>query len=205
LPHLEKPMGDDSDRMAQALRERDPAVWAETYDRHARDLFTFLAHLVHGDRPLAEELHQETWLAALAGIEGFDSERGDLRAWLFGIARRRAALHFRRSQRDMGPLGNENDRRSAELVDGESMLPIDVLRQIERADAVRAALAELGAEARQALVGKYVEGCSVNELASRLQCSPKAAESVLSRARARMRGLLAWYFDHEPTVKGRDQ
>ena len=36
---------------------------------------------------------------------------------------------------------------------------------VERGDAVRAALAELGADAASVLVGKYVDGHSVNELA----------------------------------------
>jgi len=76
-----------------------------------------------------------------------------------------------------------------------------VIGAIERGDAVRAALAELGAETRGVLLGKYVDGRSVSQLADEFGRSPKAIESLLSRARARMRRLLAWYFDNENATK----
>jgi len=193
-------MSDDAQRsLVHELRMRDRQAWARAYDRHANDVFTFIAHLLHGDTSTGEEIHQETWLAALGSIDAFDSKRGELRAWIFGIARRRVALHFRRRHR----AGREvvDDGVIAETIDDASILPDDVVGAIERSDAVRAALAELGAEARGALLGKYVHGQSVNELAQQLGRSPKAVESLLSRARERMRLLLRWYFDNERLTK----
>jgi RNA polymerase sigma-70 factor, ECF subfamily len=193
-------MGDETDRnLVHELQKRDRNAWARTYDAHATDVFTFIAHLLHGDKRAAEEIHQDTWLAALAGIDAFDPGRGELRAWIFGIARRQVASHFRRhSQRRREENGG--DVIAANSVDGESILPDDVIISIERGDAVRAALAELGADARGVLLGKYVDGQSVSKLAHRLGRSPKAIESLLSRARTRMRSLLRWYFDSEKTV-----
>ena len=54
---LEKPLNDDG----LSLKKHDPSAWAHVYDRHARDIYGFITHLVHGDRALAEELHQQTW------------------------------------------------------------------------------------------------------------------------------------------------
>jgi RNA polymerase sigma factor (sigma-70 family) len=190
-------MADDSDRsVTQALRQRNRSAWGDVYEDYAPDLFTFLVYLVHGDRTLADELHQETWLAALGGIDGFDSARGELRSWLFGIAKRQVALHFRRAGRLAG-VQPEMDTNAAEATGDESLAPIEILKLVERSNAVRAALAELGADARSVLLGKYVDGRSVNELAERLGRSPKAIESALSRARTRMRALLGWYFENE--------
>jgi RNA polymerase sigma-70 factor, ECF subfamily len=194
-------MADDADRsLVPELRARKPEAWARAYDSHAGDLFAFIAHLLPGDRAAAEEILQDTWLAALSGIAAFDSTRGDLRGWMFGIARRQVAWHLRRcGQNRSDQIGN--DDQSPGVIDSGAILPHDVLSSIERADAVQAALAELGAETRDVLLAKYVDGQSVNDLAQQFGRSPKAIESLLSRARARMRQLLAWYFDAEKTVK----
>jgi len=193
-------MADDADRsLVHQLQKRKREAWARTYDDHAADVFAFIAHLLHGDRAAAEEIHQNTWLAALAGIDALDVERGELRGWVFGIARRQVALHFRRlGQNRLEALGGDLE---AAAIDDDSILPHDVLSAIERGDAVRAALAQLGAETRGVLLGKYVDGRSVNQLADEFGRSPKAIESLLSRARARMRQLLSWYFDTENATK----
>lgn len=99
----------------------------------------------------------------------------------------------------MEALGGDGE--AGALVDDGALLPLDVIGAIERGDAVRAALAELGAETRGVLLGKYVDGRSVSQLADEFGRSPKAIESLLSRARARMRRLLAWYFDNENATK----
>ncbi len=148
---------------------------------------------------IAEEIHQETWLAALAGIDGFDGQRGELRAWIFGIARLKVALHFRRRAGVRGEAGDGGHIVAA--LENGAILPDDLLGAVERNDAVRAALAELGDDARGALLAKYVDGHSVGEVARQLGRTPKAVESLLSRARERMRKLLRWYFDNEHVTK----
>jgi RNA polymerase sigma-70 factor (ECF subfamily) len=195
-------MADDAEHLlVLELQRREPGAWGRTYDSHATDVFTFIAHLLHGDRAVAEEIHQETWLAALTGIDAFEAGRGELRAWIFGIARRRVALHYRRrGATALKDAGNQVAAAATAMEEG-SILPDDVVDSIERADAVRAALAELGTDTRSVLLGKYVDGKTVNDLARQLGRSPKAIESLLSRARARMRSLLRRYFDKEEKVR----
>ena len=72
-----------------------------------------------------------------------------------------------------------------------------MLELVERDQAVRTALAELGPDSRAVLLGKYIDGRTVDELAGRLGRTPKAIESLLSRARGRMRSLLGPYVDSE--------
>ena len=67
----------DERRLLRAVAKRDRAAWATIYDRHVRDLFGFVHHLVGGDRALAEELHQDVWLAALEGIDRYDPQPGN--------------------------------------------------------------------------------------------------------------------------------
>lgn len=181
-----------------ALRRLDQHAWSETYDRYVSISFTFIAHLVGGDRGLAEELHQETWLTAMSAIEQFAPGRGEFRGWLFGIAKKRVAMHYRRANGRAEHL-QEEDRNQAAATDDE-LLPTDVVEVVERADAVRAALAELDADSRQVLVCKYVDSLTVAEIAERVGKSPKAVESMLTRARGRLRSLLRWYFPNSMNV-----
>src|SRR3954467_10779994 len=69
----------DERRLLGAMARRQPAAWSEMYDRHVREVFGFVYHLLGGDGPLAEELHQEVWLKALEGFARFDPRRGSFR------------------------------------------------------------------------------------------------------------------------------
>ena len=75
----------DERRLQRALARRDRDAWSATYDRHVQEVFGLVYHLVGGDRILAEEIHQEVWLAALEGFDHFDVGRGRFRDWLMGM------------------------------------------------------------------------------------------------------------------------
>ena len=92
--------------------------------------------------------------------------------------------------------------------DGPSnvLAPPELLEEVERAGVVRAALLCLQEDYRGVLLDKYVAGLTVAEIANRFGRSAKAVESLLSRARVRLRTLLGPYFSvhtggerHEPT------
>ena len=87
---------DDEFGLITALKRRDHSAWSAAVDRHLREVYGFVFHLVGGNRTVAEDLNQETWLEAVDGIDQCDADRGSFRNWLFGIARRRVALHYRR-------------------------------------------------------------------------------------------------------------
>lgn len=182
-----------------ALRDRNPEAWNALYTELMPAVYSLVFHLAQGDQRLAEEMHQETWLAALDGIGGFDTARGDVRAWLLGIARKRVALHYRRA------TARRMDSPDVESIfDAEhstAILPDDVVEQLERAAVVSASLAALDDQRREVLLGKYVEGLSIAELSARTGKTPKAVESLLSRAREQLRFLLAWYFQPESEGK----
>ena len=86
-----------------------------------------------------------------------------------------------------------------------SLLPKDVLVQVEEVAAVRAAMLMLPDDRRQALVWKYVEGLPVDAIALRMKRTAKAVESLLSRSREQMRNLLRKYMTQsggEPLAQG---
>jgi RNA polymerase sigma-70 factor (ECF subfamily) len=175
------------------LQGQDAAAWDEFYRRHADELYGFVFRLVRGDRAAAADVFQDTWLDAVDHIGQFQPARGELRAWLFGIARRRIALHWRR-RRPSREIRVENELDHADEIDDGAILPEDVVEQLEQAAVVRASLLALPPERRQMLTDKYIEGLSVDQIAAKTGRSPKAVESHLSRAREQLRSLLRWYF-----------
>ena len=184
---------DEQSRMIIALKQRDRSAWSAAVDRHLHEVYGFVFHLVGGDRTIAEDLNQETWLEAMDGIGQCDAAQGSFRNWLFGIARKRVALYYRRRALAGNPASlGEPFGESGELEDA-SVLPQDVLEQVEQIFAVRAAMLLLPDDRREVLLGKYVEGLSVEAIASRLGRTAKAIESLLSRTREQMRVLLGGY------------
>jgi RNA polymerase sigma-70 factor (ECF subfamily) len=180
----------DERRLQRALARRERAAWSAIYDRHIQEVFGVIYHLVGGDRVLAEDISQEVWLAALEGCDRFDASRGPFRDWLMGIARHRVSHHFRGLSR----------KRLGVVADGDippedaAIPPPEQLEALERGDVIRAALLQLNQEYRDVLLKKYVDGCSVVEIAGLTGRSAKAVESLLSRARHRLRELLRPYF-----------
>jgi RNA polymerase sigma-70 factor, ECF subfamily len=185
-------MMDDEHRLLRALARRDRAAWSAVYDRHVQEVFGFIYHLVGGDRHLAEELHQEVWLAALEGADHFDARRGRFRDWLQGIARHRVSRHYRGTVSSPLEVVAERDVPVQTL----ALPPPEQLEGLERAAVVRAALLRLNDDHRDVLLKKYVDGDSVDEIADRTGRSAKAVESLLSRARERLRDLIRPYFVH---------
>ena len=128
-----------------------------------------------GDRARAEDLAQEVFLRAL------ESPPLNPKPWLFAVALNLARDDGRREVRQ---------GRKLELLKGESAgaaapAPDEELEQDERAQRVRAALAQLTEQDRSALLLK-AEGFSYEEIASSLGLSKGAIGTTLARARRRL-------------------
>src|SRR5580658_10028976 len=88
---------DDELRLLRKMARRDRSAWAVMYDRHVGAVFGLAYHLLRGDRRAAEDVCQEVWLLAIEQFDQFDHTRGELRAWLLGIARHRVRHLQRRT------------------------------------------------------------------------------------------------------------
>lgn len=136
-----------------------------------------------GSQAEAEELVQETLLAAYDGFPGFRFE-GSIRAWLFGIARRICGRHNEMRNRRQARLRLVHDTgRGADA--GELAI------ERERAVRARNALAQLKPSEREAVVLRYDAGMSFREVAVACGVDEAAARKRVSRALIRLRESLA--------------
>jgi len=129
------------------------------------------------------DLISQTFLAC---VEGKDRVDGDnLKAYLFGVARRRLADHFRRRARR--PLVDFALSSLQDLRTG----PATQLGRTQRRELLREGLARIPLDDQIALELAYFEGLSTRELASVLEVPENTVRSRLSRARDKLRAQLA--------------
>jgi RNA polymerase sigma factor (sigma-70 family) len=189
------------DAFLEAVVRRDRAAWGALYDAHLHEIYAFVSHLMEGDRSSCDDLNQEIWLQAISCIEKFDPQKGELRDWLFGIARRQVALHFRRLSGSS--VSSAHDLAEwMEPADTALLLPQEMMERLERVRLVRAAFLAMPQSHQHVLRQKYIDGRSVQEIATAMKTTAKAVESSLSRARTRLRVLLGPYFAPGPQHRG---
>jgi RNA polymerase sigma-70 factor (ECF subfamily) len=92
---LSQPAAEEDAALILAAR-RNPEAFAALYDRYVQSIYRYLYARV-GSAQNAEELTAQTFLAALESLPRYD-HRGYFSAWLFSIARRKAADFFRRRE-----------------------------------------------------------------------------------------------------------
>ena len=180
-----RPEHEEDVRIRARVLAGDRAAAEDFYRRHLDSLYEFVHYRVGGDRGFAEDVVQDTFLVALDRLSSWDG-RATLSTWLCGIAKNK----IRSQRRKRRPVLVEDllERADPEIdavllqVDREP-LPDWILERQETQELVGATLSSLTTDYREALLGKYVEGRSVNQLAEASGRGAKAAESTLHRAR----------------------
>ncbi|MCE5198057.1 MAG: sigma-70 family RNA polymerase sigma factor [Armatimonadota bacterium] len=168
--------------LAHRIGLGDTDAWDRFFDRYSSWAYRFAYYHLGRNHADAEDLCSDIILTAAKSIGKFNPKRGDLDAWVHGLARNRLA-RFCRSRRIELPLIPDFVDQSSDSESTSSGLSDKVQMQ----DVVNRALACLPERQAAALIAKYVEGYTTDELAQRIQSSPKAAESLLVRARASFR------------------
>lgn len=157
-------------------------------ERYVKALYRFASSRLAGDRDLTRDLVQTTVTKALSKLDTYRGE-ASLLTWLCACCRNEIRMHFRRLRTAPPELELEDEVASAAV--GPSHPPRDpesLLLRREAARRVHLALDLLPGHYARALEWKYVEHLPVDEIAARLGVRPKAAESLLTRARQAFRG-----------------
>lgn len=128
----------------------------------------------------AEELLQETMLTVWRRAATYDPKLAAVSTWMFTIARNKRIDGIRRMVRP------EIDPNDPTLVK-EPDQPDRLVDQIQQAERMRAAVAELPDEQAEALKLAYYEGLSQSEIASRLDTPLGTVKSRMRLALARLR------------------
>ncbi|MEM7350107.1 MAG: sigma-70 family RNA polymerase sigma factor [Acidobacteriota bacterium] len=150
------------------------------FDQHVRGLYRFVLPRVDRDAETTQEIVQSTLVKAVQSLESFRGE-GTLSSWLYSICRFEISAHYRRKMRL--PRQEPYDPVAAESLASDADEPEIALGRKEVGQRVHEILDRLPRHYGDALEWKYLEGLSVKQIAARLGMAPKAAESLLTRAR----------------------
>jgi len=184
----------------------DPATWVDAYGDY---LYSYaLLRLRHRD--LAEELVQETFLAALKSYKNFAQQSSE-RTWLVGILKHKVVDHFRRSTRerpiaDFEISADDDDafRQTGEWANhwtpegapkSWSDDPSQIVEQKEFWEIFNRCLAQIPPRLAEAFTLREVDGLSSDEVCEALNITPNNLWVMLHRARALLRrGLETSWF-----------
>lgn len=157
--------------LVRLIQHGDGGALEEFFERFSPPLRTFILRRLPPDD--ADDVLQETLVAVTRAIMRFQSS-SQVFTWVCAIARHKIADFYR----------NRQPCQDAPLdVETAAEPHSDLADELGEADLVHRALYALSLSERRALLAKYVHRYSTAELAAMLGRTPKAVESLLTRAR----------------------
>ena len=173
------------------LLDGDEAAFEAFFETYFSRLYRFAITRLDNNGDAAEEVVQATLCKAVNKLATYRGEAA-LFTWLCTFCRHEISAHYVRRQRTAPeiPLVEDTpDVRAAleSLAAASGDRPDERIRRGELARLVRVTLDTLPDRYGDALEWKYIDDLSVQEIASRLGVGPKAAESLLTRARQAFR------------------
>jgi RNA polymerase sigma-70 factor, ECF subfamily len=173
--------------VVRGLREGSRDAWDRLYHAFCVDIWRYVARLIGSDTAAVADIVQETFLDAARSAKNFDLSRGTIWSWLAGIAHHRVSAYWRQRarsarMRSLAEVG-EVDAQSA----GGNPSALTAAASHDTAEMVRSILAELSFDHAALLTDKYLNNCTLIEIAAQFGCSVDATKSKLARARREFR------------------
>lgn len=184
-------LSDEADDLIQRARSDDDAAFGLIFERHYRFIYKFI-YAMRGDAGLAEELTQETFLAAYKNIHGLRGE-AKLNTWLCGIAKN-VVYKSLRSNRKEG-IRSDETIESLDVADKKNPRPDKQFLSGELNRAIGAALERLDADKRLIFTLKEMQNLSYREISEITGFSVPKLKTDLHRAKNEMRNLLRPYLE----------
>ncbi len=200
-------MADDLDEgaLVRAVAAGSEDALGALYDRHAAAVHA-TAYRLTGDRGIAEEVVQETFLALWNRAGAFDPSLASLGTWLRSIARNRSVDRLRAAGRRVqlvalpGGAGDDDSAASAiERLDPDLAVfggatrdpdPVAAAESIATRAVIVAALARMPEDERAVILLAYQQELTQSEIAARLGWPLGTVKTRTRRALARLRAAL---------------
>jgi RNA polymerase sigma-70 factor (TIGR02943 family) len=191
---------------------RESVLTSDWVDAHADYLFNFAIGQVR-DKDMAEDLVQETFLAAVKSQNSFGRQSSE-RTWLVGILRHKIYDHLRKTCReravrhDPGPMNDEEAWEESALwlheMALESQSPSRRIELSEFRSNLEMALGKLPSRIAQVFQLYEIEERPNREVCARMNISENNLWVMLHRARKQLREQLEGWWSAEPARKAAD-
>lgn len=175
----------NDERLLHEIRAGKEAPFRELYARYQGVLFRFALHMT-GSVATAEDITQDVFIQLICKPGSYDSSKGPLAAYLFGITRNLARASLRSTQANLAL----DDVAEAEMDLASDSELVDCLSSSEALDSLRRALLALPELYREAVVLCDLEEMTYADAATVLECSAGTIASRLHRAHNILRAKL---------------
>ena len=160
-------MESETSAIARGLRRKDPDLLDRLIEQYQHRLLRYLIYL-SGNRELAEDLFQETWIRVLERGHLYDGKH-EFSTWLYAVARNLTIDYMRKKS----PLSLDGINERAEEDDRAPIDPADprplaweILQQHQQTERINAALVGIPVEYRETVVLRFQEGLALDEIAT---------------------------------------
>jgi RNA polymerase sigma-70 factor (ECF subfamily) len=184
----------DTQRIARGLRQRDVALLHELVDQYQFHLVRYLIYLLGRRDAVVDDLVQETWLRVLERGRSYDG-RSRFEPWLFTIARHLTVDHLRKrrifsldSTADSSD-DSKKDSQPPSLASGAPS-PFELAARTEEAHRIAHTLQTLEPIYREALVLRFQEELSLQEISAVMGVPLTTVSSRIYRGLATLRAQM---------------
>jgi RNA polymerase sigma-70 factor, ECF subfamily len=153
--------------------QRDPARFADLYDRHFDRVYAFIARRVR-DRHVAEDITSDVFHQALANLPRFEWRGAPFGAWLLRIAANAVADHWKSRA--------QTQEKDEQLSHEPSEVPVDEAEAADERARLFRHVRRLPSDQRLVVVGRFVKEKSIREIAQELGKSEGAVKQLQLRA-----------------------
>jgi RNA polymerase sigma-70 factor (ECF subfamily) len=163
-------------RLVTLAQQGDGEAFGQLYDRYVDTVFRFIYFRVN-DRALAEDFTSETFLRALRRIGTVNYQGRDIGAWFVTIARNIILDHMKSARKRLEITTDETPEGKEHVASPEDAV-IDLLTS----ERLMAAVKQLGAEQRECVMLRFIQGFSVSETAAVMGKNDGAIKALQHRA-----------------------
>lgn len=180
--------------LTQRMQRGDSAAFDEFFNANFARLYRFTIARIGNEEDDVKEIVQRTLCRAVKKIHTYRGEAA-LFTWLCRLCRNEISDHLKQRNRERtrtSPFDDEEVRHVLENLDsGASNDPEQEYRRIQVSRTVQAVLDHLPPRQGDVLEWKYIQGLTVREIATRMEVSQLAVQSLLARARNAFRDAFA--------------
>jgi RNA polymerase sigma-70 factor, ECF subfamily len=178
----------DDEKLISLIAQLQTEALDQLYDRYNRPIFS-LALMIVGDRPTAEEITLDVFMRVWQKAGSYRPDQGRVSTWLTHIARHHAIDMLRRRavRPDQYALSLDETTPGAPV---PAQDPGELAEQSLRRERIRAAIAQLPADQRQALRLAYFGGYTQAEIAAALKQPLGTIKTRIKLALKKLRDFL---------------
>lgn len=182
---------DEADDLLAQAQAGDREAFGLIFKNHSRFVYKFICAMLGSDSG-AEELMQETFLAAYKNIQGLRGE-ATLRTWLCAIAKKLVYKNLR--SRRWEALKSDTEIESFNVANNKTVPPDREFLSKELNQVIGAALSDLDEDKRLVFTLKELQHLSYKEISEITGSSVPKLKTDLHRAKIEIRRILRPYLE----------